>query len=289
MISFETRKLLLKLILVSLYVNYITADCESNKQLYSEIGCKPIYHDGSSNCPVAYDCENVFTRSTNKCYLNGNVYEPLASLSKTDAALNPCLAACFCQETHTYDNKTVTKFTCANVECPSYFKHLREPCYYQYSKDSCCEVKKYCPEEKAIVHECTYNGNTYKNGERFHVGDFLQCVCTPEFDGNAIDKSCRKLGCKYEILYMENILKRNAPVYFEKVDGCVNEWYDAKYNTVVEITPSGKSSNYECKYGDHSLSLGQQLTITQQTDSDTYNTTCSCNIPPLVTCVKVRK
>lgn len=41
-------------------------------------------------------------------------------------------------------SKTTTKFTCAKVECPSYFTRLREPCYYQYDKDSCCEVKKYC-------------------------------------------------------------------------------------------------------------------------------------------------
>lgn len=114
---------------------------------------------------------------------------------------------------------------------------------------------------------------------------------------------------------MENILKHNAPVYFGNVDGCVVEWYDgklyiylyhfviikllniinniftilAKYNTVIDITPADKSSNYECKYGDYSLSLGQQLTVKEQTDSDTYNTTCSCNIPPFVTCVKVPK
>lgn len=37
-----------------------------------------------------------------------------------------------------------TKFVCANVECPSYFKHLTEPCYYQYDRDSCCEINTYC-------------------------------------------------------------------------------------------------------------------------------------------------
>jgi hypothetical protein len=46
--------------------------------------------------------ENVFTRPSNKCYLNGNVYEPVDSLSKTDSALNPCFAACFCDQ-RTYD------------------------------------------------------------------------------------------------------------------------------------------------------------------------------------------
>lgn len=32
---------------------------------------------------------------------------------------------------------------------------------------------------------------------------------------------------------MDNILKRNAPVYFEQVNGCVIEWYDGKLNTFV--------------------------------------------------------
>lgn len=27
---------------------------------------------------------------------------------------------------------------------------------------------------------------------------------------------------------MDNIVNRNAPVYFEQVDGCVTEWYDGK-------------------------------------------------------------
>lgn len=45
---------------------------------------------------------------------------------------------------YNFYSKTTTKFTCAKVECPSYFTRLRDPCYYQYDKDSCCEVKKYC-------------------------------------------------------------------------------------------------------------------------------------------------
>lgn len=42
--------------------------------------------------------ENVFTRPNDKCYFNGNVYEPKAELSKTDSALNPCLASCYCNQ-----------------------------------------------------------------------------------------------------------------------------------------------------------------------------------------------
>lgn len=42
--------------------------------------------------------ENVFARPANKCYFNGNVYEPSARLSEADSALNPCLAACFCDQ-----------------------------------------------------------------------------------------------------------------------------------------------------------------------------------------------
>jgi len=50
--------------------------------------------------------EKVFARPSNKCYINENVYEPVESLSKIDSALNPCFAACFCdQRTYNkYDN-----------------------------------------------------------------------------------------------------------------------------------------------------------------------------------------
>lgn len=169
MISIETRKLILKIILVCVlhsdftdgrYTNkrllYIgkcqvnfcvffltlckSAACGSNKQLYTEIGCKPIYDNNERSCPVAYSCgninslsptyrhekltiffcvfdglfrtENVFTRPGNKCYFNGNVYEPSARLSEADSALNPCLAACFCDQRqyNKYDDKTYVIF-----------------------------------------------------------------------------------------------------------------------------------------------------------------------------------
>ncbi|KAL4141906.1 hypothetical protein QTP88_004456 [Uroleucon formosanum] len=286
MIKTKTQTFLLKLGLLFLCLNY-TNGCVSNKKLYTEIGCIPIYSNDSNSCPVAYDCDKVFARPINKCYLNGNVYEPVDSLSKTDSALNPCFAACFCDQ-RTYNNKTTTKFTCAKVECPSYFTRLRDPCYYQYDKDSCCEVKKYCPEEKVIDHECEYDNKVYKNGQRFYVGDFLRCVCSPEFNGTISDKSCKEVSCSYEILYMENILSRSAPVYFENVDGCPIEWYNPEYN-VFEVASTSKSDGHNCKYGDLSISVGQNITIGEQSDSNSYRTTCSCNTPPLVTCIKVRK
>jgi len=68
-------------------------------------------------------------------------------------------------------------------------------------------------------------------------------------------------------------------------------YFLAEYNaaTADEITSTGKSNGYNCRYGDLSISVGQNMTIGQQSDSDTYKTTCSCNTPPLVTCIKARK
>lgn len=106
---------------------FSSSGCDSNRQLYTEIGCKPIYNNDSNSCPVAYNCgksfrkfvrknyylnlnltfvEDVFTRPSDKCYLNGNVYEPRAHISETDSALAPCLAACFCDQHdfNKYDN-----------------------------------------------------------------------------------------------------------------------------------------------------------------------------------------
>jgi hypothetical protein len=31
-----------------------------------------------------------------------------------------------------------------------------------------------------------YDNQVYKNGQRFYVGDYLQCVCSPEFNGKYI-------------------------------------------------------------------------------------------------------
>lgn len=39
-------------------------------------------------------------------------------------------------------------------------------------------------EAKTVVHECVYENNTYKDGQRFYVDDYFQCVCSPDFNGN---------------------------------------------------------------------------------------------------------
>lgn len=67
---------------------------------------------------------------------------------------------------------------------------------------------------------------------------------------------------------------------------CITAGYDIG---TVDPTLTSKSSSHQCKYGDISLSLGQKLIISQQSDSDTYNTSCTCDKPPLVTCIKSRK
>lgn len=38
-------------------------------------------------------------------------------------------------------------------------------------------------EQKEIVHECIYDGKTYKDGQRIYIDDYTQCVCSPEFNG----------------------------------------------------------------------------------------------------------
>ncbi|XP_050437453.1 uncharacterized protein LOC126843757 [Adelges cooleyi] len=283
----QTRKFIFEFILFLFCLDY-TKGCD--QQIYAEIGCKPVYGEkGSTSCPIAYDCEHVFGRSPDKCYFNGKVYQPNERLSETDSKLNPCLAACFCDQRE-YDNVTITKFVCANVECPSFFKHLEGPCYYQYDKDLCCEVRKFCPEKKTAVHECVHDGKTYKDGQRFYVGDTLQCVCSPQFNGTISDRFCRKLSCKAELLYMDNIMSKSAPVYFETSGGCPIQWFNPKYEDgTAEVLNATGSNKLKCKYGNTELALGQKLIFNQQDDGDTYDLSCSCQVPPLVTCIKKRK
>jgi len=68
-------------------------------------------------------------------------------------------------------------------------------------------------------------------------------------------------------------------------------YFLAEYNaaTADETISTSNSNSYKCKYGDLSFSVGQNITIGPQSDSSTYTTTCSCNTPPLVTCIKTRK
>jgi len=40
--------------------------CASNKKLYTEIGCKPIYSNDSNSCPVAYDCGKLLCKIIKK-------------------------------------------------------------------------------------------------------------------------------------------------------------------------------------------------------------------------------
>lgn len=47
--------------------------------------------------------------------------------------------------------------------------------------------------------------------------------------GTVTDRSCRRDGCNYEILHMEKILNRNAPVWsgFDK-GHCPYKWYSSE-------------------------------------------------------------
>lgn len=106
MISIETRKLILKIILVCVlhsdftngrYTNdmyrgkfkvyfccvfffFLTfcksAACDSNKQLYTEIGCKPIYDNNDGSCPVAYNCGNIDSLPSTCRQRTDNIFSP---------------------------------------------------------------------------------------------------------------------------------------------------------------------------------------------------------------------
>jgi len=38
-------------------------------------------------------------------------------------------------------------------------------------------------DNNATVHECIYDGITYKDGQQFKIKNDYQCVCSPEFNG----------------------------------------------------------------------------------------------------------
>ncbi|KAL5236199.1 hypothetical protein ACI65C_003609 [Semiaphis heraclei] len=174
---------------------------------------------------------------------------------------------------------------------------MLEQCYYKFDKNLCCETESYCPEDNnATIHECIFDGKTYKDGQQFKIQNDYLCVCSPEFNGTANDKLCSRFKCDYELLYMENILNLDAPLYFEEKDGCPINWYHSEYEHdfgTVEVTGAINSSSYVCKYGSLSVPIGQQLKIDrlsiENSESDTHKTICTCDIPPLITCITGRK
>lgn len=38
-------------------------------------------------------------------------------------------------------------------------------------------------DNNATIHECIYDGKTYKDGQQFNIKNDYLCVCSPEFNG----------------------------------------------------------------------------------------------------------
>lgn len=62
--------------------------------------------------------------------------------------------------------------------------------------------------------------------------------------------------------------------------------YDiAAVNPNPTATQSG--DKLMCSYGNSTFTIGQNVTISNgENNSSPYKTTCSCNVPPLITCVR---
>ncbi|XP_050537082.1 uncharacterized protein LOC126903121 [Daktulosphaira vitifoliae] len=277
------KLLLLTVCLVKLLSNYLVY---GNNLLYRELGCTSILTENSD--AGAYDCGNFETRSADKCYFYGKAYDLNQELSDADSITIPCYAACKCRST-SFKGENVASFRCANVECPSLFnRRPAEPCYYQYEKDNCCEVKTYCPETKSTVYQCEYDNIMYKEGEKIYINNNI-CICKPGFNGTINNDWCREIRCNNEINNIKSIIAKGAPVYFKTSEGCPIEWLNPENipGTAGKFASAGKSQIVQkCKYGSLELLVGQELEIGDLSDSESYKTTCSCEIPPFITCLK---
>lgn len=61
---------------------------------YNDLGCTPEYDENDECCAVQYNCDNVKNKPKNKCYVNGNEYQPGESMKQEDK--NPCDGDCIC-------------------------------------------------------------------------------------------------------------------------------------------------------------------------------------------------
>nr|CAD7413937.1 unnamed protein product [Timema poppensis] len=102
---------------------------------YEEIGCEPVFGDGP--CPLKYDCSLFMARNSSRCYLNGTEYEIGDSIGNI---YSMCSAACFCDGR----SESGAVITCANIECPEFFRRPAPNCISQYFLDDCCSNSTFC-------------------------------------------------------------------------------------------------------------------------------------------------
>ncbi|XP_058832268.1 kielin/chordin-like protein [Topomyia yanbarensis] len=258
--------------------------CPPGLKHYLELGCKPIQDEGQ-RCPNRFECPALTDRDGQKCYFNGNIYEPGKSLTTEDQELVSCSPGCRC------DNySSPASFTCAYIDCPEFFSH-DENCVNQYTPRGCCASGKVCGDAIKKLSECYMDGEKYLEGQKIYPKDdgCYFCHCQKNFDNSTIvgNPNCYEINCGIELRNIDRVMEGCIPVYFGTDRCCPISWRcpDDKDTIIVEgrLDSIGEAdSKMQCNFGNLTMNVGDSLS------SDDKCVSCKCTVPPMPHCIQAR-
>uniref|UniRef100_A0A182INM4 VWFC domain-containing protein n=1 Tax=Anopheles atroparvus TaxID=41427 RepID=A0A182INM4_ANOAO len=250
---------------------------------YKTMGCTPI-GKLSSGCPERYECPSITAHDNEKCYYNGKTYNIDESVPDAEVA-QFCSVLCYCRAA-----KPFAKFRCAHIDCPEFFHRFDyDNCLRKYKKNSCCSAGSVCGADRDKLAKCELENEIYKEGQRITFKDnpCRTCICSAGFNATATDTdpNCFDTTCGFELFSEKQVYGGGVPVYKEG-RCCPWEWRlpQATDKVVKGSTVATGDPNLQCKYGKLTLNVGDSLDVQQSTE-EKQKMSCSCDVPPLLTCV----
>ncbi|CAG5099468.1 Protein of unknown function, partial [Cotesia congregata] len=159
-----------------LFVATISAEtCEKSKcpgpiGYYEALSCTPVYHSPEDCCPYKYNCDDLYSRSREKCYINGGKEYKIGEMLKEEDS-NPCDIGCVCR--NGVDNVAV--FNCAIVDC---FHGPIKPGYPLDPDKNCVCQEGYAGEN--VEPFCVKPKHPYCSPEMRHASD-IHNHCAPVY------------------------------------------------------------------------------------------------------------
>ncbi|XP_044575994.1 kielin/chordin-like protein [Cotesia glomerata] len=276
-----------------LFVAAISAEtCDKSKcpgplAYYQVLNCAPVYRLPEDCCPYKFNCDHLYSRSREKCYVNkGQEYEIGEKLREEDS--NPCDIGCVCRSG--IDNIAV--FNCAIVDC--FHGPVKPGCYLRNSPSQCCPGEEVCPENPEDRAICEVNGKEYRDGEYFE--DLSEpdnsCICQPGYAGKNEPPFCIKPSrpyCSPEMRHASDIYNRCAPVYYSsqspQTSCSVFSRCQNSKDEIIKNETSTSDPDMTCIFGNFTMNAGDELN--QATDYNSVCVKCVCEVGPVPTCQRL--
>lgn len=139
----------------------------------------------------------------------------------------------------------------------------------------------------ATLQVCEYEGRTYREGEKIYPeNECFNCYCTKDFNNKTIlseNPACQKIDCGISLRSTARLFEGCVPIYYKTENCCPIGWKcpsNEDENTHHNFTRKN-SIDPTCKFGRLEFNIGEQLNL----DEDSCQT-CTCNIPPMLSCIE---